>query len=211
MGTPGYGSLIGLHSVHATRTLGLAQRHMPVEAFQERKSAQPSIKRCFGCCLRRLTLGGRFFYLFFCLGLNCVLSAALGVQTNGAPGTLIRLRLLAKLIVSKTISLRADRRTSSLEVVVRITMEQQLLKSNLEHLSFTLEIREGATGGRASGICGGRISPLQAASLKEIRRCHWIPPCRREGPKGLKGTFAEWRLCVGWAERVAHHAWTSLG
>lgn len=61
-------------------------------------SAQASIKRCFGFYLLRLTLAG------------CPLartpiacSVAPGVQTNGAPGMLIR--MLAILIASKTISL----------------------------------------------------------------------------------------------------------
>ncbi|KAL6889460.1 hypothetical protein HDV57DRAFT_328583 [Trichoderma longibrachiatum] len=161
----------------------LGQRHMPVEAFQERKPAaqhQTLLRVLFASTDSWWPL----FLFLFCLGLNCVLSAALGVQTNGAPGTLIRLRLLAKLIASKTISLRADRRTSSLEVVVRITMEQQLLKSNLEHLSFTLEIREGATGGEGLRyLWRSHVSPA-SCKLKGDTTMPLDPAMPQRGPEG---------------------------
>ncbi|KAH0495070.1 hypothetical protein TgHK011_008641 [Trichoderma gracile] len=97
MGSPGYGSLIGLPSVHATRTLGLGQRHMPVEAFQERKRAARH-----QTLLRILSASTDSCWLRSCTDPNCVLSAAAGVQTNGTPGMLIRLLAVVIFIMSET-------------------------------------------------------------------------------------------------------------
>lgn len=124
MGSPGYGSLIGLHSVHATRTLGLGQRHMPVEAFQERKRAARH-----QTLLRILSASSTdSCWLRSCTGPNCVLSAATGVQTNGTPGMLIRLLAVRIFMTIKAVSLISVHVIlARLKVAVRITMEQQLL------------------------------------------------------------------------------------